>query len=300
MQPILPPLRALQAFESFGRLGSVSAAAQELGVTPGAISQQIKVLEEQLNMPLLVKDGRRAALAENIRAYHAVLSSGFDKLKQGQTLLAQQERSGDVHVSGLPTLILKWLNPRLHKFEARHGYAPIRLEATHIEPDPQFLNHMFRLTYGAASDLYPHFRPLFRDECFPVCSPGFLEVHPEVMDPKGLAKQPWVDIDWGPGYEAIPHLPDWLLTQGVEHANSNPASIHSVSSSALEFAAAGHGVALAQSSFAQFDLEIGRLVRLSQNSIPMPESYFICWGGSMMDSERARDFLEWILSEVCD
>jgi len=147
----------MQAFESFGRLGSVNAAARELGVTPGAISQQIKILEEQLSMPLLVKDGRRATLAENARAYHSVLSAGFDKLKQGQTLLAQQVKGRDVHVSGMPTLILKWLNPRLHKFEARHGRAPIRLEATHLEPDPQFLNHMFRLTYGATANLFPGF-----------------------------------------------------------------------------------------------------------------------------------------------
>jgi len=115
---------------------------------------------------------------------------------------------------------------------------------------------------------------------------------------QGLAALPWVDIDWGPGYETIPHLSDWLEAQGVEHANPNPVSIHSVSSSALEFAAAGHGVALAQHSFAKFDLEIGRLVRLSSASIPMPESYFICWGSSMMDDARARDFLEWIQAEA--
>ena len=63
MRSILPPLRALQAFEAVGRLGSVTAAARALGVTPGAVSQQIKLLEDQVNLPLIVKDGRRVALA---------------------------------------------------------------------------------------------------------------------------------------------------------------------------------------------------------------------------------------------
>lgn len=77
MRSILPPLRAMQAFESFGRLGSVNAAARELGVTPGAISQQIKLLEDQLQMPLIMKDGRRAALAPKAKSYHARSDGGL-------------------------------------------------------------------------------------------------------------------------------------------------------------------------------------------------------------------------------
>ena len=167
MQSILPPLRAMHAFESFGRLGSVSAAARELGVTPGAISQQIKLLEEHLRMPLIVKDGRRASLAPKAKAYHAVLSAGFEKLKQAQHLLSQQVADLDVHVSGLPTLVLKWLNPRLHHFEARFGEASIRLEATHVEPDPEFLDHMFRITYGTASRVFHMYAPCFVTRAFP-------------------------------------------------------------------------------------------------------------------------------------
>ena len=190
MQPILPPLRAMHAFESFGRLGSVSAAARELGVTPGAISQQIKLLEEHLRIPLIVKDGRRASLAPKAKAYHAVLSAGFEKLKQAQHLLSQQVADLDIHVSGLPTLVLKWLNPRLHHFEARFGEASIRLEATHVEPDPEFLDHMFRITYGTASRVFPHARALFCDDCFPVCSPDFLKDHPDTLDPEKIANLP--------------------------------------------------------------------------------------------------------------
>jgi LysR family glycine cleavage system transcriptional activator len=298
MQSILPPLRAMHAFESFGRLGSVSAAARELGVTPGAISQQIKLLEEHLRMPLIAKDGRRASLAPKAKAYHAVLSAGFEKFKQAQHLLSQQVADLDVHVSGLPTLLLKWLNPRLHRFEASFGEASIRLEATHVEPDPEFLDHMFRLTYGAVSYMFPHSRVLFRDTCFPVCSPDFLKNHPDALDPAKIAQLPWIDIDWGPAYSTVPRLSHWLVDQGLPKLAHKPMSVHSLSSSALEAAASGQGIALAQSSFASTDIELGRLVRMSQESVQMPEPYYICWGPQMMENEKSRNFLNWVLSEA--
>lgn len=294
----LPPLRALQAFEAFGRLGSVTAAARELGVTPGAISQQIKLLEDQLNTPLIMKDGRRAALAPKAHSYHGVLAAGFEKLRQAQVLLAQQASDLDIHVSGLPTLLSKWLQPRLHNFEARFGPASIRLEATHGEPEPEFLDHMFRLTYGSVSQAFPHARALFQDVCFPVCSPDFLKVHPQALDPVSLCEMPWVDIDWGPAYAGVPRLQTWLAAQGLPKPIKRAASIHSLSSSALEAVASGQGIGLAQMSFASADISLGRLIRLSQASIPMPEPYFICWGAFVLDDEKRRSFLNWVLSEA--
>lgn len=298
MRSILPPLRALQAFESFGRLGSVGAAAQELGVTSGAISQQIKLLEDHLQMPLIMKDGRRAALAPLAKSYHVVVSAGFQKLQQAQGLLAKQASELDVSVSGLPTLLLKWLQPRLKSFEARHGETTIRLEATHGEPDPEFLNHMFRFTYGSVSESFPHARPLFYDVCFPVCSPEFLKAHPDALEPAALPDLPWVDIDWGPEYASVPKLNTWLAAQGLPNLTRKPTSVHSLSSSALEAVASGQGIALAQLSFASVDLELGRLIRISQHAVKMPEPYFVCWGPKMLKNEKSRNFLNWILAET--
>lgn len=298
MRSILPPLRALQAFESFGRLGSVNAAARELGVTPGAISQQIKLLEEQLQVQLIMKDGRRAAIVPKAVVYHAVLSAGFDKLKQAQVLLAQQSTEQDIYVSGLPTLLLKWLQPRLHGFEARYGEASIRLEATHGEPDPEFLDHMFRLTYGSVSETFPHARPLFQDVCFPVCSPEFLKANPQALDPAQLPNLPWVDIDWGPDYSNVPKLGTWLTAQGLPPPKRKPTSVHSLSSLALEAVASGQGIALAQMSFASIDIGLGRLIRLSQAAVKMPDPYFVCWGAAALSNEKSRNFLNWVLAEA--
>ncbi len=298
MNSKLPPLRALQAFESFGRHASVRAAAQELGVTPGAISQQLKLLEDHLQIPLTVKDGRRAALLPKAKSYHSVVSAGFEKLAQAQRLLAQQSSETDINVSGLPTLLLKWLQPKLSSFEAAHEGVSIRLDATHGEPDPEFLNHMFRLTYGASSDVFPHTRALFKDVCFPVCSPEFLRKYPEALDPACLPNLPWIDIDWGPSFPGIPRLGTWLAAQNLPQPSRKPISIHSLSSSALEAASNGQGIVLAQLSFSSVDLELGRLVRISQESVQMPEPYYICWGALIMEHDNPRNFLNWILSEA--
>ncbi len=296
MQSFLPPLRALQAFEAFGRLESVSNAAQELGVTSGAISQQLRALEDHLGIQMVVKDGRRATMTSDARAYHKVISAGFDKLRSAQSILSQHRSGVDLTISGLPTLLLKWLNPQLHLFQATVRDVPIRLQATHQEPDSQMLGEMFRLTYGRASGRFPHARALYTDNCFPVCSPDFLARFPQAQTIGGLAELPLIEIDWGPAYQSIPRWKDWFSFQHRPEVDIKPISVHSLSSLALEAAAGGNGVALAQRSFASLDLDLGRLVRLSPDALPMPEPYFICWGSTTLEQPNARAFLNWLMS----
>lgn len=296
MQSYLPPLRALQAFEAFGRLGSVSNAAQELGVTSGAISQQLKMLEGFLGIQLVVKDGRRAAMTREARAYHEVIRAGFDRLRSAQDILTRQKSGVDLKVSGLPTLLLKWLNPQLHGFRETARDVPIRLEATHREPDARMPGEMFRLTYGAASVRFPHSRALYTDSCFPVCSPDFLARFPQARTMEALADLPLIEIDWGPAYRTVPRWKDWFASHGRFDGDVRPVAVHSLSSLALEAAVGGHGVVLAQRSFASLDLELGRLVRLSPDALAMPEPYFVCWGGTTLDQPGARAFLDWLMS----
>lgn len=295
MKSTLPPLRALQAFEAFGRLGSVGGAAQYLGVTSGAISQQLRVLEDHLGIPMVFKDGRRAALTPEAKIYHEMVASGFTQLRNAQQIMSQRKTGVDLKVSSLPTLLLKWLNPQLHRFAASDSWTPIRLESTHMEPDAQMQGHMFRLTYGAVSDRFPHSRPLFTDTCFPVCSPDFLKRHPQAATPEGLVHLPLIEIDWGPTFESLPHWRDWFAHQGIDPGPITPITVHSLSGSALEAAAGGQGVVLAQSSFAAFDLELGRLVRLSPESLTMPEPYYVCWGLTTLEQPNARAFLNWLM-----
>lgn len=252
MQSYLPPLRALQAF---GRLRSVSNAAQELGVSSGAISQNLRLLEGFLGIQMVVKDGRRAAMTREAKAYHEVISVGFDKLRSAQNILSQQKSGIDLKVSGLPTLLSKWLNSQLYAFRETARGVPIRLEATHQEPDAQMPGEMFRLTYGAASARFPHSRAFYTDSCIPVCSPDFLARFPQARAIDALADLPLIEIDWRPAYQSVPRWKDWFIHHNHVDVDIRPIAIHSLSSLALEAAAGGHGVA--QRSFSSSDLGTG-------------------------------------------
>lgn len=292
----LPPLRALQAFEAFGRLRSVNAAASALGVTAGAISQQLRLLEDHVGVPLLIRDGRRAVLTPAGRTYHELIMQGFGRLIVAQDYIHAHRQSEQLTLSGFPTLMQRFLNPHLPDFTASSSALAIRVLATHQEPDPQMMEQTFRLTYGEASRRYLHARALYIDRCFPVCSPKFLAAFPQAQDPEGLVKLPLIAIDWGQGYTNEPDWRDWFQAQGLsEPFQIRPAFVHSMSSLALEAAAAGQGAVLAQASFIQDDLRRGRLVRLSPSSLPMPDPYYVCWGPTTLEHGVAREFLNWLM-----
>lgn len=295
----LPPLRALQAFEAFGRAGTVHGAARSLGVTPGAISQQLRLLEDHAGLPLLLREGRRITMTPVARIYHEMIAQGFDRLTRAQEFVSAQRMSEDLTVTGLPTLLQKWLNPMIHRFQAAAPDTTLRIVATHRETEPQLMDLTFRLTYGLAATRYPHSRALFTDVCFPACSPEFLAAHPEARSSAGLARLPLIGIDWGMDESVAPHWSHWFAAQGTPPASPmRTVAVYSLSSLALEAAAAGQGVVLAQAAFAGPDLDSGRLVRLSDEVLPMPEAYFICWGLTTMTHKPARDFLNWVLSET--
>ena len=197
MTGTLPPMRALQTFEAFGRLGSVTAAARALGVTPGAVSQQLRLLEDHAGLLLIVKEGRRATLTPTGRKYHELIVQGFGRLMQAQEYLSTQRQVEELTISGMPTLMQRWLNPLLPDFQRRSDGVAVRVVATHQESDPQLLEQSFRLTYVDAARPYPYSRVLFTDHCFPACSPDFLKRFPEAVTPEGLAAVPLVGIDWG-------------------------------------------------------------------------------------------------------
>lgn len=292
----LPPLRALQVFEAFGRLGTIHAVAQDLNITPGAVSQQMRLLEQSLEMVLTVKDGRRAALTPAARGYHELISQGFGRLLLAQDYIAEHRLAQELTVSALPTLLQRWLNPLLPAFQSASKNSTLRLVTQDLEPDSHMMEHTFRLTYGEAVRRYAHSRVLFTDYCFPAASPSFLARHPDACTPEGLCRLPLIGIDWGAQYTTEPHWRDWFLSQ-LPHDPPplRHIAVYSTSGYALEAAVAGEGAVLAQQSFAQPDLEAGRLVRLSSASLPLPDPYYVCWGQTTLERPVARQFLDWLM-----
>src|SRR4051812_9284253 len=116
----LLPLNALRAFESAARLLSFSRAAEELSVTPGAVSQQIRLLEDHVGGPLFVREARGLQLTEAGQAALPLLREGFDRLMDASALLRSPQRRPQLRVSVTPSFASKWLTPRIDRFLALH------------------------------------------------------------------------------------------------------------------------------------------------------------------------------------
>jgi len=134
----LPPLSAVRAFEAAARLGSTVAAAGELGVTHGAISRQIKVLEDRLSRPLFTREGGRLVLTKDGKRYAGSAEQAFDLLDAATRELTAAAEAPVVRISTTSSFAAKWLLPRLPRFRARHRDVEIWVLETQVlvEPGP--------------------------------------------------------------------------------------------------------------------------------------------------------------------
>ena len=262
----LPPLNALRAFESAARNGGYVAAARELGVTPAAISQQVRHLEAHLGRRLFQRHNNRITLTDAGQAIFADTARVFADLLRIDAQAREGRSPARLVVSCLPSLAEGWLMPRLAMAE---DAAPLDLR---IESDPvAFARDSIdlRLCYGAG--LYPDLVqvPLFRDAVLPMAAPALAARWPEVPD------SALIHTDWGPGFASHPAWRDWFAA----HAPARPAPIrgtgHRIGGSylALRLAAGGQGVVLGQRALAAAMLARGELVALSPLALPLGHDY---------------------------
>lgn len=290
MKP-LPPLRALQIFAAVGRCGSIVAAAGELGISAGAVSQQIRLLEDWLGLHLVERSGRGIVLTRWGRLYLPKVSEAFTRLEDAQRLLERERRGGEITVSTLPSLASKWLGPLLFAWQAQHPDVPIRLHGADAEPRLDEGQVDFRVTYGAAARQHRHAIVLFTDELLPVCRPELA-----VPTPAAILDLPLIGIDWAPDFHSPPGWADWLQLAGLGGRVPRPALTFTLSAQAIDAAIAGRGLVLAQRSMVAEDLRLGRLRQPFALCLPMPEPYWLAWGASTLDHARAELFHRWLVA----
>lgn len=291
----LPPLRALEVFEAVCRFGGVARAGEVLGVSPGAVSQQLRLLEDHLGQPLFNRDNRRLELTESARAYFELVYEGFERLRDAHKVLERNRDFEGLAISALPSLLLKWLAPRVYAWQQGRPQIDLRLESTHREAGLGDGGVDFRLTYGAAAGLHRHKAELFTDTVVPVASPALAHGS---LPPAAIAALPLIHIDWRPDHANGPTWANWFARAGVAWPGGVPPRAYSLSSVALDAAAAGEGVALGQRSFIAEDLRAGRLIALSDLSLPMPAAYAVAWSDTTMAKRGARDFLDWLIDQA--
>jgi len=291
-------LRAIQAFEVLGRRGSVTAAAEELSVSPGAITQQIHALEKFLNFRLVQRHGRGIKLTTWGTMYLSNVMAAMDLLRKGVQDLERARLSNHLAVSALPSLTGKWLGPLLFEWKRLNPEVNILLEGVDPEPRLEDGEADFRISYGARRRSHQRYTHLFRDFLIPVASPSLLADRRPLGDPRFLLKFPLLWIDWGPEFVSTPTWRDWFPSVGVQVEHVRCDLTFSLSSAAIDAAAEGRGMVLAQNSMVSGALGAGSLIRLSDRHLALPESYFLAWNGTALDKPLCVAFRDWLTGEA--
>lgn len=294
----LPPLNALRVFEAAARHLSFTKAAEELNVTPGAVSQQIKALEDFLGAPVFRRQKRALLLTDEAQASLPMLREAFDKLAEAGEILSRRRESGRLTVSVAPSLASKWLVPRLDRFHESHPDIEVWISADMDVVDFAADDIDLAIRYGPGG--YPGLvvEHLMAESIVPVCSPRLLiDEHP-LKSPQDLAGHTLLHDGSPDKDESCPTWPMWLKAAGVKNVDGCRGPKFNQSSLVIEAAVAGKGVALAKSALALADLEAARLVMPFDMTTPTEFAYYIVYPHSKESSPAVKAFAAWLREEA--
>ena len=294
----LPSLLALRAFEATSRWMSIKNAAAELNVTPAAVSQQIKLLEQDLGAALFRRLNRSLELTDVGQRLADDVQAGFTRLRSGVDKLRKAERLGELTVSAAPSLAAKWLVPRIERFNERHPDIQVRLIATGKPADFDTDGVDMALRFGPGGNSGCDNDLLFAADVFPVCSPVLVKRQPPLRNPSDLRDHMLLH---DANSEVVPGLPDWrswLLAAGVERVDTARGPRFNNTHLVLDAAIAGTGVALAVEAFVVADLAAGRLVRPFDLSLRAPLAYWIVAPATSRNRPKVQAFRRWLLEEA--
>lgn len=253
-RPKGPALNALRAVEAAARLGSFAAAAEELSVTPGAISQHIKAVEAWSGVALFRRRAQGVELTEAGRRVAPVLAGAFDGIGEATRMIREMKPRATLTVAALPSVAQLWLYPRLAAIRA--ALPGVRLSITALESPPNLRRDLFDLSlFPRDPDDCPEGVVLAPDEIFPVASPtvaarvrNWTDLTAETL----LNDESWAS-DW----------PDWAEREGIALPDLTDAPRFSLYSLAVAEAVAGAGILMGHGFLLEEPLAAGRLVPLS-------------------------------------
>ncbi|MET3130243.1 LysR family glycine cleavage system transcriptional activator [Oxalobacteraceae bacterium GrIS 1.11] len=295
-------LNALRAFESSARHQSFSSAAAELNVTPAAVGQLVRSLEQWLGAPLFhrISSGQARLVATDV-ALRALpdIRAGFDRLCLGLERLKEGSASGVLTVTVSPAFAAKWLLPRIDSFHAAWPDTDLRLD-TNLKPvdfAAQGVDIGVRYGTGAWPGLVAE--KLMEEEIYPVCSPALLRQHGQLHAPGDLANVTLIHDLSMDSYAGFPSWDGWLKKAGGADVATTRGMRINNSAAVLQAAIDGSGVALARSVMARDDLAAGRLVRLfPEIAFDSALAYYVVYRAECSALPRLMAFRDWLLNEA--
>ena len=293
----LPPLNALRAFEAAARHLNFSRAADELSVTPGAVSQQIQNLEDYVGAALFKRTPKGLLLTDAAQTALPALREAFDRLAEAASLLTAAVDGRRLTITAPPSFAAKWLAPRLGAFERAHPNVDVWLNAGMELVDLTAGEVDLALRYGAGR--YPglEVKRLVSEAVIPVISPELLAQTP-LASPEDLANHTLLH-DGSPEIDdSCPDWPMWLAARQLRGIDGHRGPRFNQSSLVIEAAANGRGVALAKRTLAQADLEAGRLVAPLQIATAVDFAYYVVHPKAKGRLPQVKAFIGWIEAEA--
>ena len=294
-------LNALRAFEASARHQSFSLAAQELNVTPAAVGQLVRTLEDWLGSPLFVRStSGRARLVTTEVAEQALpdIRAGLERLAVGLERLRSGSAGGVLTVTVSPAFAAKWLLPRIERFQAAWPETDLRLD-TSLKP-VDFVAQRIDVGVRYGRGQWPGLaaEKLMDEEVYPVCAPALLATA-TLQAPGDLRGQVLIhdqSVDTSTGFAS---WQAWLRHAGVQGVPTDRGLRINNSAAVLQAAVDGQGVALARSVMAHDDLAAGRLVRLfPQVRLESALAYYVVYRPECIAQPKVAAFRDWLLREA--
>lgn len=287
----LPPLKALRAFEATARHLSIKDAAEELHVTPSAVSQLIRSLEERLGTRLFRRLNRALVLTEAGQAYLPPVHHAFRRISKATQDVTALSGSNTLTVSVMPNFAVSWLIPRLANFRARHPAIDLRIQSTAKLTD--FARDGVDVAIRHGLGRYPGLRSdrIMAVELVPVASPALFTVHERPSQPSDVLNLPLLHE------EARADWRLWLDAQGVDCVDVPNGPSFDDETLRIHAALAALGVALVRNGLVENELADGRLVSLSTVAWPSEFAYYCVFPQETGDHPNIAAFRDWLIEE---
>jgi LysR family glycine cleavage system transcriptional activator len=287
----LPPLNSLRAFEAAARHLSVTAAAEELFVTPGAVSRKVRQLEEFLGTPLFLRGHQQIALTRHGSEYFKSISRALNDVREATSRLGRRVQKQELRIRAYTTFAMRWLIPRLSDFHARHPEIEVSLTTSleDVDFDREDIDGAIRLGDGLWRGANSHW--LVPNLLCPVMSPRLPRPDAPLSVPEDLARYTLLHSlaradDWA----------DWLASVGAAGVDARAGTMFQ--SSALAYAAAiqGQGIAMAQLFLVEEDLRTGELVKAFDFALDRGSfTYYLLTPSDRPERPQMAAFRQWIL-----